>query len=162
MERAGFTPARGVDKPRVSVLRCTWSGAAVGFDANHQAPKCGFCSSVMTIEQPADPSEVATLRVPFSVHREHATATLHRWLGSRGYFAPATLRDEAVLESLTPLCWAAWIVCAQAKVAWTAASDHGSRRSDWAPHAGELEQTFDSIVVPASRGLPHDECATLV
>jgi len=150
-----------VERVRVQVLRCTWCGAAVGFDANHQSPKCGFCSSVMVVEQPIDPVEVATLRVPFAVDREQATATLRRWLGSRGYFAPATLRDEAVLESLTPLCWAAWIVSAQAKVAWTADSDQGSRRSDWAPHAGELEHTFDNIIIPASRGLHDGECVAL-
>ena len=106
-----------VEKPRVQILRCTWCGAAIAFDANQQAPKCGFCSSVMQIEQPVDPVEVETLRVPFVVDRELASAALRTWLGKRGYFAPATLRDEAVLESLQPLCWAAWIVNAEATVA---------------------------------------------
>jgi hypothetical protein len=151
-----------VEKPRVQILRCTWCGAAISFDANHQAPACGFCSSVMKVEQPVDPVETASLRVPFVVDREQATAALRTWLGKRGYFAPKTLRDEAVLESLTPLCWAAWIVNAEATVAWTADSDYGSNRSDWAPHAGQTRQTFGNIAVPASRGLRHDECAALV
>ncbi len=151
-----------VDKPRVQILRCTQCGAAVSFDANHQAPACGFCSSVMTIEQPVDPVEAATLRLPFVVDREQATAALRTWLGKRGYFAPKALRDEAVLESLTPLCWAAWIVNADATVAWAADSDYGSERSTWAPHSGQTRQTFGNIVVPASRGLRHDECDDLV
>jgi hypothetical protein len=146
----------------VKILRCTWCGAAIGFDANHQAPKCGFCSSVLTVEQPVDPVEVATRRVPFKVDRELATAALRGWLGKRRYFAPPTLRDEAVLESVTPLCWAAWIVNAEALVAWTADSDRGSKRSAWAPHAGQVKQTFGNIIVPASRGLYADECALLV
>jgi hypothetical protein len=155
-------PRPAPDKPRVKILRCTWCGAAIAFDANQQAPKCGFCSSVMAVEQPVDPVEVATLRVPFLVDRDLASASLRTWLGKRGYFAPSTLRDEAVLESLTPLWWAAWIVNADATVAWTADSDAGSRRSAWAPHAGQVKQTFGNIIVPASRGLRADECSLLV
>jgi hypothetical protein len=150
-----------VERPRVQILRCTWCGAAVGFDASHQAPACGFCGSVMTIEQPVDPIEVATLRVPFTVDREVATAALRGWLGRRGFFAPPALRDEAVLDSVTQLCWAAWIVNAEATVAWTADSDHGAERSAWAPHAGQTTQRFANLVVPASRGLTAEECALL-
>jgi len=51
------------------------------------------------------------------------------WLGKRGYFAPAALHEEAVLESLTPICWAGWSVTAHATVAWTADSDQGALRS---------------------------------
>lgn len=151
-----------VEQARVEILRCTWCGAAVGFDANHQAPACGFCGSVMKVEQPVDPVETAALRVPFVVDREIATAALRGWLGKRGYFAPKTLRDEAVLEAIAPLCWAAWIVNAEATVAWTADSDYGSGRSAWAPHAGQTKQTFGNIVIPASRGLRQDECSLLV
>jgi hypothetical protein len=156
------TTSATVDAPRVKILRCTWCGAAIAFDPNQQAPACGFCASVMAIEQPIDPIEVATLRVPFVVDRELATAALRTWLSKRGYFAPKALRDEAVLETITPLCWAAWIVNAEATVAWTADSDYGAHRSAWAPHSGQTKQTFGNIVVPASRGLRHDECSVLV
>jgi hypothetical protein len=151
-----------VERARVNVLRCTWCGAAIAFDANHQAPACGFCGSVMKVEQPIDPVEAATLRVPFVIERERAESALRAWLGKRGYFAPKTLRDEAVLDSLTPLCWAAWIVSAEALVAWTADSDAGADRSAWAPHAGRTQLSFGNIAVTASRGLRHDECAQLV
>jgi hypothetical protein len=150
-----------IERPRVHVLRCTWCGAAVGFDANHQAPCCGFCGSVMAVEELHDPLETATLKLPFTVTREMATEALRRWLGKRGYFAPATLRDEAVLESLTPLCWAGWVVSADASIAWTADSDHDHHRSAWAPHAGQTRMRFDQLVVPASRGLRQDECERL-
>jgi hypothetical protein len=150
---------RGV--ARASILRCTWCGAATAFDPAHQAPACGFCRSVMEIEQPADPVEEARLVVPFTVERPLAHAALRTWLQRRGWFAPRTLRDEAVLETITPICWAAWIVDARAKVAWTADSDHGANRSAWAPHAGETALTFDRIIVPASRGLDDGECDQL-
>jgi hypothetical protein len=148
--------------PYAKVLRCRWCAAAVAFSAAHQAPKCAFCASTMEIEQPVDPVEVARVRVPFSVDRVDAEASLRGWLGSRGWFAPTELREGAVLESIQPLYWAGWLVDARARVAWTADSDEGARRSAWAPHAGDLALAFDAIVVPASRGLDRHECHLLV
>jgi hypothetical protein len=115
----------------------------------------------MKIEQPVDPIETAQSRVPFSVDRHLAIASLRTWLGKRGYFTPRTLRDEAVFESLTPLSWAGWVVNAKARVTWTADSDEGARRSAWAPHAGDVSLQFANIVVPASRGLRPIECELL-
>src|SRR5438093_13667460 len=99
----------------------------------------------MTVEEPVDPIEVAQLRMPFAVERELATAALRTWLCRRGFFAPKTLRDEAVLDTLQPLCWAAWIVNATALVTWTADSNEGSHRSAWAPHSGSLPLVFGHI-----------------
>ncbi|HVK85234.1 MAG TPA: hypothetical protein VM513_14050 [Kofleriaceae bacterium] len=146
---------------RAQVLRCTDCNAAVAFVPDARAPKCGFCGATMTIEQPEDPIEAAELRIPFSVARADAEAALRGWLGRRGFFAPKELSREAVLESLTPLCWAGWFVQATAQVTWTADSDEGSHRSAWAPHAGQVPMTFDGILVPASRGLTHVECTML-
>lgn len=146
---------------RAQVLRCVECNAAVAFDAGAQAPLCGFCGATMKVERPIDPIETAEVRIPFTVSREEAESSLRGWLGRRGWFAPKTLRDEAVIDSLKPLCWAGWIVDAKAQVAWTADSDFDSHRSAWAPHAGQLALSFDSICVPASRGLDHGECAAL-
>ena len=67
-----------------------------------------------------------------------------------------------MLDSLTPLSWAAWLVSAEAEVAWTADSDAGAQRSAWAPHAGSASLTFRDIVVPASRGLREVEARLLI
>ena len=147
---------------RVQILRCGECNAAIAFDPTAQAPRCGFCTATMHVEQPEDPLETATLRIPFVVDRAAAESSLRGWLGKRGWFAPKTLRDEAVLDSLVALSWAAWIVNAEATVAWTADSDEDSQRSAWAPHSGQVPLRFDSICVPASRGLDHEECRLLV
>lgn len=147
---------------RAQVLRCVECGAAIAFSALEQAPRCAFCGATMKVEQPIDPIEAAQLRIPFEVDRAEAEAALRGWLGQRGFFAPKTLKQEAVLESLTPLCWAGWIVSADAAVAWTADSDEGARRAAWAPHSGQVSLRFDAICVPASRGLDHEECRLLV
>ena len=148
--------------PRVTVLRCDGCGASIGFVAAARAPRCGFCGHTMTIEQPVDPVEQAEQRVRFTVDRDEAAAALRHWLGERGWFAPRQLASEAVLESLTPLAWAAWRINAIADVAWTADSDAGAERSAWAPHAGQIELGFHDIVVPASRGLREAECRMLI
>jgi hypothetical protein len=148
--------------PCAQVLRCAECGAAIAFSAAAQAPRCGFCGATMAIEQPVDPIEEAQLQLPFTVDRAAAEAALRGWLATRGWFAPRTLSSEAVLESLTPLSWAAWRVNAQARVAWTADSDAGAQRSAWAPHAGETSLGFRDIVVPASRGLREVEARLLI
>jgi hypothetical protein len=147
---------------RAQILRCTECAAAVSYVAEVQAPRCAFCGATMKVEVPADPIEVARLRVPFAVDRDHATAALRGWLGTRGWFAPKALKHEAVLESLTPLSWAGWLVNATATIAWTADSDADAHRSAWAPHAGQVSMAFTNIVVPASRGLDADECRQLI
>lgn len=147
---------------RPQILRCTDCGAAVAYSAEKQAPACAFCGATMKVETPIDPIEVAQLRIPFRVNRGEAEAALRGWLGKRGWFAPKTLKDEAVLESLHPLCWAGWIVNATAGVAWAADSDADAHRSAWAPHAGQVSMAFDNIVIPASRGLSHEECRLLI
>jgi hypothetical protein len=155
--------ARPVDGPLYAqVLRCGDCGAAVAFSAEAQAPRCGFCGATMAIEQPVDPIETARKRLPFAVPREAAEAALRGWLARRGWFAPPALSSDAVLESLTPLSWAAWLVNADALVTWTADSDAGARRSSWAPHAGETTLAFHEIIVPASRGLRARECRRLI
>ena len=148
--------------PRVEILRCTECNAAIGFDANRRAPACAFCGAVMAVEQPADPVEVADTQLAFTVERETAKAALRGWLGERGFFAPKPLRDEAVIDSMHALRWAAWVVNADAQVAWTADSDAGSGRSQWAPHAGVETIDVSDIVVPATRGLRARECAALI
>lgn len=152
----------GDGAPHAQILRCRECGAAIAFSPEARAPRCGFCGATMAIEQPVDPVEAARLRVPFTVDRVSAEAALRGWLGSRGWFAPRALAGDAVLESLTPLSWAAWLVNAEARVAWTADSDAGAQRSAWAPHAGESSLSFRDIVVPASRGLREVEARLLI
>ena len=148
--------------PAGQILRCQECAAAVAYAAEHQAPSCAFCGSIMQVEQPLDPVEEAELVVPFAIDRQTAHDALRRWLRSLGWFRPGDLSSAATVESLRPLHWAAWIFDADAHVTWTADSDAGSRRSAWAPHAGATTFTWRSIVVSASRGLTGEETGRLV
>ena len=141
----------------VQVLRCTGCGAAVAYDPEHRAPACSFCDSVFHLETIEDPMEQTEGYVPFTVSPGEAKAALKRWLASQGWFRPSDLRSAAKLESLRPLWWVAWVFDAQARVSWTADSDEGSRRSAWAPHSGQTEMEFSTVLVSASRGLRDHE-----
>ncbi|HEX4449975.1 MAG TPA: hypothetical protein VH143_03840 [Kofleriaceae bacterium] len=158
-------PAPAIAMPagevRATILRCRDCNAAIAYDAARGAPACAFCGASTHVEAPHDPVEVAQLALPFTVDRDAARRALHGWLGERGFFAPRALAGEATLDSIHPLCWAAWRVSATAEVAWTADSDASAGRSMWAPHAGVDSVELDGLVVSASRGLARRETSAL-
>ncbi len=143
------------------ILRCEECGAAVCYNVEAQAPRCGFCRSVMRLEQPVDPIEEASAYLPFAVQPAAATQALQYWLGTLGFFRPSDLQSTATLHDLQPLWWVGWVFDADTLVSWTADSDAGSGRSAWAPHSGQHPLTLRSILVSASRGLSSGECSQL-
>ncbi|AGP36802.1 zinc ribbon domain-containing protein [Sorangium cellulosum] len=152
---------RGPAPPPVQVLRCTECGAAVAYSAEAQAPKCRFCGAVTRLEQPVDPIDQADWLLPFGVPPAQADQALRRWMSTLGFFRPSDLSQAATVEGLRPIWWAGWLVNADAVVSWTADSNAGARRSAWAPHAGQTQLPFRSLLVSASRGLSLDEAREL-
>lgn len=152
------------DRPgiEIDILRCSGCGAAMTYEVAKRAAACAFCGSVLEVEHPADPMEEARFLLPFTVDRAQAEAAFRAWLHSLGWFRPGDLRTEARLETIQPLRWVGWVFDARAEVSWAADTDHDTHRSDWAPHAGHTEITYDDVVVPASRGLARDEIALLL
>jgi hypothetical protein len=151
------------DRPEtaVDILRCSSCGAAVAYDVTTRTPTCAFCGSVLELEHSTDPMEQAGETLPFRIDRTRALTALRGWLGSLGWFRPADLLSTARLESIRPLWWVAWVFDAEASVAWTADSDAGAAKSEWAPHSGTVDFELDDIVVSASRGLTAAEAAQL-
>ena len=151
----------GGEKLRVEVLRCRSCDAATRWSASERAVSCAFCGSLVDRELLEDPSEQTGAYLPFTVERAEAEAALGKWLGTGGIFRPGDLSRTASLESLHPLFWVAWVFDAQALVSWTADSNAGAIRSDWAPHSGQTHMNFDDLVLSASRGLTEDEAYDL-
>ncbi len=154
---APLTAPKDAPKATVEVMRCDSCGATVTYSVRELAPSCVFCGSVTRLEVPKDPIEQTGFFLPMTVNRDEAVAAYKGWLRGLGWFRPAKLGSESSLESLTPLWWVGWVFAADATVSWTADSDLGARRADWAPHAGQAELEFDHIVAPASRGLSAEE-----
>lgn len=149
------------ERVQAQVVRCEGCRAAVSYSVEARAPRCAFCGWTAHLEVAADPREQVEAVVPFAVSPEEARAALQRWLGSRGFFAPADLTHAAQLEELRPLWWVAWVVDAEALVSWTADSDAGARRAAWAPHAGQVQLRFADLLIPATRGLTERESLAL-
>ena len=155
------TPGEALEKVQARVVRCGTCGASLEYSAEVKAPRCAFCASVMQVEVMADPLEQAEAFVPFEVEAGAAREALGEFLGRGGFFRPGDLERASSLESLQPLWWPAWAFNGEARVSWAADSDADSGRSDWAPHAGQVELAFSDVVVSASRGLTQAECARL-
>ncbi len=145
------------DVVRVSILRCDECGAAVSYDPDLQAPHCAFCGAVMHVAEVEDPLEQSQLFLPFQVDGEAAKRAVKLWLGTLGFFRPSDLKRAARVETTEPLWWVGWVCDAEALVSWAADSDFGSRRSAWAPQAGQVAIVFDNLLVSASRGLSRKE-----
>lgn len=145
----------------VRILRCKGCGAATAYDVQHQAPSCSFCDSIVEVETLEDPMEQSEGYLPFTVDRDEARKSMRHWLGTLGWFRPSDLKAAARLEQLKPLWWVGWVFDADSLVSWTADSNAGSHRSAWAPHSGQVDMTFDDILVSASRGLSASEASSL-
>jgi hypothetical protein len=150
-----------VDRERARIVRCDNCGAAVAYSVEAQAPKCAFCASQMHIETQEDPIDQADRFVPFEVGTDQAHEALRAFLGKGGFFRPQDLASRAAVDSLRAMWWPGWEFDAQMAVTWTADTDAGAQRSDWAPHSGETRLELHHILVSASRGLTQTETQKL-
>ncbi|WP_224364083.1 zinc ribbon domain-containing protein [Hyalangium versicolor] len=154
-------PPRTAERERARVIRCGTCGAAVAYSVEAQAPKCAYCASEMRTETQEDPIDQAEHFVPFEVSPEQAQQALMAFLGKGGFFRPADLASRSAVDSLRPLWWPGWEFNAQVETSWTADTNAGARRSDWAPHSGSTQLRLDNILVSASRGLTQRETQEL-
>lgn len=149
----------GNSRARAEIVRCESCGAAVTYAIEQHAPQCVFCGSVTHVERPTDPLEQPDWYLPFFLDERQAHVVLGQWLASqRGWFTPRELASQATLTSLRPLWWVAWVCDADAWITWTADSEYGRRKASWAPHSGATSLSFQSLLVPATRGLTAHEC----
>lgn len=149
------------EQASVQILRCTGCGVAMAFDPEQQALSCSFCGSVVELETITDPMEQTEGYLPFTLSGDVAQKVLKQWLGSLGWFRPSDLKSASRLHELRPLWWVAWVFDADTRISWTADSNAGSRRSSWAPHAGQTNVRFSNILSSASRGISTEEAVAV-
>jgi hypothetical protein len=148
-------------KPVAAVVRCSTCSACVAYSAEARAPRCSFCGCEAKVDLPEDPVDQASAFLPFRVAPAHAREALLRYWRGLGWFRPGDLARVAKVEALQPIWWPAWVINATADVSWTADSDAGAEKADWAPHAGQTRLVLRNCVIPASRGLSREECSAL-
>lgn len=159
----GHATVRPAERAEVvtKTLRCTSCAAAMAYDTAHRAPACVYCDAVLTLEERTDPLETVERWLPFTLAPEDARAALRRWMESLGPFRPGDLRDASHVHELTPVWWVAWRFDAKALVSWTADTNADTGKADWAPCGGQQELRFDSVLVPATKGLTWTETSVL-
>src|SRR5262249_27649282 len=80
-------------------------GAAGSYSAEARGARCGFCASVMRVEEPVDPIEAADWVLPFAVDPGAAEAALRAWMKGLGWFRPSDLASASAVTSMRPLYW---------------------------------------------------------
>ena len=156
---------RGWEATKKSV-RCQNCNAISIFDPTRVAQRCDFCGSpsmiaVDDVKSPITPSAV----IPFVVAESKVRETMRDWYGSH-WFAPNKLGAKALTDTVRGVYLPYWTFDAQVAAQWQAEAgtyyyeenEKGERTQHvrWQPASGDLQNFFDDILVPASRGVHAD------
>lgn len=155
-------------------VECATCGAAVVFEPPEVAGQCPFCTTKIVV-QPHTPDPLITPQglLPFATPKQQAIQSLQQWLSSR-WFAPGDLKRVANPDRLEGVYLPFWTFDAAARTRYTGAQgEHywvqeaytemvngrperrvrNVRKTRWRPASGEVENSFDDILVPASRAI---------
>ena len=155
-------------------VECATCGAAVVFEPPEVAGQCPFCTSRI-IAEPHTPDPLIRPQglLPFSVPKPAAMHSLRAWLASR-WFAPNDLKRVANPDRLEGIYLPFWTYDAEADTEYTGLrGEHywvqesytekvdgrprqrtrNVRKTRWHPAAGRVHDSFDDILVPASKSI---------
>ncbi len=166
---------------RVEVI-CESCAAHTQLPDHHTSGKCGFCGSPIV----AQGKSVKLIRprglLPFGIDRKKASATYETWLASL-WFAPSDLKKAAFLDqSLQGIYLPYWTYDADATTDYTgqrgvdywvtetySVTVNGRsqtrtrqvRKTRWYPASGRVFDSFDDILVPATKSLAENRLESL-
>lgn len=144
-------------------VRCQNCNAISIFDPAHVAQRCDFCGSpaLLAIEDQKSPITPSAL-LPFNIPEPKVRETMRDWYGSH-WFAPNALGGKALTDTVRGVYLPYWTFDAQAAGQWQAESgtyyytenDKGEREqhTQWSYASGAVDNFFDDILVPASKGV---------
>ncbi|HEX2836603.1 MAG TPA: hypothetical protein VHN77_00590 [Phycisphaerales bacterium] len=162
----------------VPVVKCDACAAEVQVPANVTSFTCPFCASNIV----AKSRECVVIRpnavLPFKMTREEATNAYRRWI-QKMWWAPGTLKSRSMLEaSLSGIYLPHFTFDAEASTAyvgergdayyethWVTANGRRQarqvRKVRWSPASGRVHNSFDDILVPASKTLDQQKVREL-
>ncbi len=155
-------------------VHCGNCGAAVTFEPPEVAGVCPFCASKI-VEQPKSPDPLIAPQavLPFVLPREQATGNLRQWFSTR-WFAPGDLKSLARPERLEGVYLPFWTYDANTTTDYIGqrgehywetetytvnrngrmeTETRQVRHTRWYPAAGKVDNSFDDLLVPASRSV---------
>jgi ribosomal protein S27AE len=166
-------PASETEELRVA--QCPSCGAQIEFDADIHAKECPFCASPIVTDTGVQRLIKPQAQLPFLLSEGQARAAMNHWLG-RLWFAPNDLKRYARAErALDGMYVPYWTYDAETRSRYTGQRGtvyyetrpvqvvvNGRQQTQmqqvprvrWQPARGEVERTFDDVLVLGSRSLP--------
>lgn len=157
----------------VHAVKCQCCGAETTFGENVVSQKCDFCGSPLTIKQGSTVKQIKPKAIlPFVIEQRKGQELYNQWLKDL-WFAPNDLKNVAKLESgLTGMYMPYWTYDAETDTKYTGErgvyyyteeqykDSNGQvrtrqvRHTRWSPAFGRVHNSFDDIVIAASKSLP--------
>ena len=163
---------------KVRSSKCQECAATVTFPENMTSTACDFCGSAQVMAQEENRALIRPESVlPFKVDRNAASARFKGWLKGL-WFRPSDLKERAQVTKINGVYVPYWTFDARVDSDWTAEAgyhyyeteeytetdDKGEevtrtrevQKTRWEPAWGARTDTFDDLLVAASRGLPEE------
>ena len=144
-------------------VRCQNCNAISVFDAARVSQRCDFCGSpsLIAVEDQKAPIRPSAL-LPFVVAESKVREAMRVWFGSH-WFAPGALAQKALTDTVKGLYIPYWTFDAHVTAQWTAEAGYhysvtdnqgrSEQRTRWEYASGSVENFFDDVLVPASKGV---------
>jgi len=144
-------------------VKCQSCQAISLFDGKRVAQNCDFCGSpalldINDIQSPIRPGS----QLPFKVAESQVRETIRQWYGSH-FWARSDVGDKAMTDTLHGIYLPYWTFDAHADCPWEAeagfhyyTTDSQGRREQhtrWEYASGQVNEFFDDVLVPASKGV---------
>ncbi|MBI5540594.1 MAG: hypothetical protein HY951_11085 [Bacteroidia bacterium] len=165
-----------IQKQEISTVRCEGCGAQTTFDPNVVSELCPFCGSVLVVKNPTSQSIVKPgSLLPFKIDTNKAFGQFQTWL-RKLWFAPSDLKKFATQqEKLKGMYIPYWTYDSktysrytgergddyQATETYTTTENGKSvtktrtvTKTRWHSVSGSVNNTFDDVLVLASKSLP--------
>lgn len=162
----------GKNEPTVDVIvvHCDSCGADTHLGENVTSSLCAFCASPVVAQEQSVKIIAPQAVLPFQVPATDAERYFAAWIRSR-WFAPSDLRAIARLEGrLAGVYLPFWTYDAKTRTSYrgqrgehyyVTVNKQRQRRTRWYPAAGVVHNTFDDVLICASKSLPAARIDTL-
>ena len=147
---------------RVTV-RCPGCGAETTFDPDIKSDDCPFCGTSIVTDGHAHKVIKPKSLLPFKIEKRDADEAFMAWLKKR-WFAPNKLkrqrRNQRPLQGVYIPFWTydsdtlTNYTGQRGKHYYVKVGNRSQRRTRWYPVSGRVSNTFDDILVVASKSLP--------
>lgn len=159
-------------KQDISTVKCDTCGAATTFEKNIVSANCAFCGANLIIDNQQTTSIIKpSSMLPFKIEEKQAKEEFAKWL-KKLWFAPDALKKYARQGKITGMYIPYWTYDSNTYSKYTGergedyqeteeyTDDEGNTktrtvtRTDWTSVRGDVNNSFDDILVVASKSLP--------